>query len=52
MGMDQRHEQLNADIKGPGGAIGLMEMMKSFFEGCSVHQRKEEWFESLKKTLC
>ena len=29
-GMDQRHEQLNADIKGPGGAIGLTEDDEKF----------------------
>ena len=30
MGIDQRHEQLNADIKGGGGAIGLTEDDEKF----------------------
>ena len=34
MGIDQRHEQLNADIKGGGGAIGLTEdEEKRFYTG-------------------
>ena len=48
MGMDQRHEQLNADIKGPGGAIGLTE---DDDDGCFVLLSKEGWFESSRKTL-
>ena len=30
MGIDQRHEQLNAEIKGAGGAIGLTEDDEKF----------------------
>ena len=30
MGIDQRHEQLNADIKGAGGAVGLTEDDEKF----------------------
>ena len=32
MGLDQRHEQLNGDIKGSGGAIGLTEDNESTIE--------------------
>ena len=28
MGIDQRHEQLNKDLKGDGGMIGLTEEME------------------------
>ena len=45
------NKQLDTDIEGPGGAIGLTEMMKSFLDGCSVHQSKEEWLESEKNSV-
>ena len=56
MGMDQRHEQLNADIKGPSSAIGLTEDDEKFLRWmlCAPEQgrmvRESEKNSVLKKT--
>ena len=51
MGIDQRHEQLNADIKGNGCAIGLTEDEEKLLRWMVCGPEEAVWYESSRKQL-